>query len=36
MLYMANGGKITRVHGPYVSDEEVEEIVNHLKKQGKT
>ena len=35
MLYMANGGKITRVHGPYVSDEEVEEIVNHLKKQGK-
>ena len=35
MLYMANGGKITRVHGPYVSDEEVEEVVNHLKKQGK-
>ena len=35
MLYMANGGKITRVHGPYVSDEEVEEIVNHLKTQGK-
>ena len=35
MLYMANGGKITRVHGPYVSDEEVEKIVNHLKKQGK-
>ena len=34
MLYMANGGKITRVHGPYVSDEEVEEVVNHLKKQG--
>ncbi len=35
MLYMANGGKITRVHGPYVSDSEVEEVVNHLKKQGK-
>ena len=34
MLYMANGGKITRVHGPYVSDEEVEEVVNHLKSQG--
>ena len=34
MLYMANGGKITRVHGPYVSDEEVEEVVNHLKNQG--
>ena len=35
MLYMANGGKITRVHGPYVSDEEVEEVVSHLKKQSK-
>ena len=35
MLYMANGGKITRVHGPYVSDEEVEEVVSHLKKHGK-
>ena len=34
MLYMAGGGKITRVHGPFVSDEEVEEIVNHLKNQG--
>ena len=34
MLYMANGGKITRVHGPYVSDEEVEEVVCHLKNQG--
>ncbi|QHQ36387.1 DNA translocase FtsK [Algicella marina] len=34
MLYMAGGGKITRVHGPFVSDEEVEEIVNHLKLQG--
>ncbi len=34
MLYMANGGKITRVHGPYVSDEEVEEVVHHLKNQG--
>ena len=28
MLYMAGGAKITRVHGPFVSDEEVEEIVN--------
>lgn len=34
MLYMAGGGKITRVHGPFVSDEEVEEIVNHLKSFG--
>ncbi len=34
MLYMANGGKVTRVHGPFVSDAEVEEIVSHLKKQG--
>ena len=34
MLYMAGGGKITRVHAPFVSDEEVEEIVNHLKTFG--
>ena len=34
MLYMAGGSKITRVHGPFCSDEEVEEIVNHLKAQG--
>ncbi|MTH65817.1 DNA translocase FtsK [Paracoccus shanxieyensis] len=34
MLYMAGGSKITRVHGPFVSDEEVEEIVNHLKSFG--
>ncbi|OUS07671.1 cell division protein FtsK [Rhodobacterales bacterium 52_120_T64] len=34
MLYMAAGGKVTRVHGPFVSDEEVEEIVNFLKTQG--
>ncbi|MDP1668921.1 DNA translocase FtsK [Phaeovulum sp.] len=34
MLYMAGGGRITRVHGPFVSDEEVEEIVNHLKSFG--
>jgi len=34
MLYMAGGGRITRVHGPFVSDEEVEEIVNFLKAQG--
>ncbi|TDQ84267.1 DNA translocase FtsK [Dongia mobilis] len=34
MLYMANGGRITRVHGPFVSDREVESIVRFLKEQG--
>jgi S-DNA-T family DNA segregation ATPase FtsK/SpoIIIE len=34
MLYMAGGGRIQRVHGPFVSDEEVERIVAHLKLQG--
>ncbi len=34
MLFMAGGGRITRVHGPFVSDQEVEEIVNFLKSQG--
>ncbi|MGC9369098.1 MAG: DNA translocase FtsK [Paracoccaceae bacterium] len=34
MLYMAGGARITRVHGPFVSDEEVEEIVNYLKAYG--
>ncbi len=34
MLYMAGGAKITRVHGPFVSDEEVEEVVTHLKSFG--
>ena len=34
MLYMAGGGKVNRIHGPFVSDEEVEEIVNHLKSYG--
>ncbi len=34
MLYMAGGAKITRIHGPFVSDEEVEEVVNHLKSYG--
>ncbi|SON57557.1 DNA translocase FtsK [Hartmannibacter diazotrophicus] len=34
MLYMAGGGRIQRVHGPFVSDVEVEEIVAHLKTQG--
>jgi S-DNA-T family DNA segregation ATPase FtsK/SpoIIIE len=34
MLYMAGGGKIARVHGPFVSDNEVEEVVRHLRAQG--
>jgi DNA segregation ATPase FtsK/SpoIIIE, S-DNA-T family len=35
MLYMAGGGRIIRLHGPFVSDEEVEKIVKFLKAQGK-
>jgi DNA segregation ATPase FtsK/SpoIIIE, S-DNA-T family len=34
MLYMAGGGRISRLHGAFVSDSEVEHIVNHLKSQG--
>jgi S-DNA-T family DNA segregation ATPase FtsK/SpoIIIE len=34
MLYMAGGGRISRLHGPFVSDSEVEKIVDHLKSQG--
>ena len=34
MLYMAGGGRITRVHGPFVSVEEVEGVVEYLKTQG--
>jgi S-DNA-T family DNA segregation ATPase FtsK/SpoIIIE len=34
MLYMAGGGRITRVHGPFVSDTEVETLVAFLKAQG--
>lgn len=34
MLYMAPGGRITRVHGPFVSDDDVEKVVRFLKMQG--
>ncbi len=34
MLYMAPGGRITRVHGPFVSDSDVEKITSALKAQG--
>jgi len=34
MLFMAPGGRVTRVHGPFVSDGEVEQVVKALKEQG--
>ncbi|MEX0860334.1 MAG: DNA translocase FtsK 4TM domain-containing protein [Cucumibacter sp.] len=34
MLYMVGGGRIKRLHGPFVSDREVEDVVAHLKSQG--
>jgi len=34
MLYMAAGGRISRVHGPFVSDQEVEKVVEHLRSQA--
>lgn len=35
MLHMIGGGRIARVHGPFVSDSEVEAVVAHLKTQGR-
>jgi S-DNA-T family DNA segregation ATPase FtsK/SpoIIIE len=35
MLHMAGGGRISRVHGPFVRDEGVEKVVAHLKTQGR-
>ena len=35
MLYMAGGGRISRVHGPFVSDAEVEKVVTYLRTQGR-
>jgi DNA segregation ATPase FtsK/SpoIIIE, S-DNA-T family len=34
MLYMMAGGRIKRVHGPFVSDHEVEDVARFLKSQG--
>jgi S-DNA-T family DNA segregation ATPase FtsK/SpoIIIE len=34
LLYMQGGGRITRVHGPFVSDREVEDVVAYLREQG--
>ncbi|WP_455480630.1 DNA translocase FtsK 4TM domain-containing protein [Bartonella sp. B12(2025)] len=35
MLFMMGGGRIQRVHGPFVADEEVEQVVAHLKTQAR-
>lgn len=34
MLYQPNGGRTTRVHGPFASDDEVEAVVAHLRQVG--
>ncbi|MDD3837922.1 MAG: DNA translocase FtsK 4TM domain-containing protein [Phenylobacterium sp.] len=34
MLYMAGGGRITRLHGPFVADQEVEAVAKFLREQG--
>src|SRR5207342_2681721 len=34
MLYMMAGGRIRRIHGPFVTDHEVEDVVKFLKTQG--
>jgi S-DNA-T family DNA segregation ATPase FtsK/SpoIIIE len=35
MLYMASGTQVTRIHGPFVSDNEVEAVVKHIKSQAR-
>jgi DNA segregation ATPase FtsK/SpoIIIE, S-DNA-T family len=34
MLFMSGGGRIVRIHAPFVADDDVEKVVNHLKRQG--
>ena len=34
MLYMEGGGRITRIHGPFVDDDEVEQVASYLRQQG--
>ena len=34
LLFMAGGGRLTRVHGPFAADDEVEKVVKHIKSQG--
>ena len=33
MLFLSEGGRVTRVHGPFVSDSEVEKVVTHIRRQ---
>jgi len=35
MLYMPGGKQVARVHGPFVSDEEVEAVADHWRRQGR-
>jgi S-DNA-T family DNA segregation ATPase FtsK/SpoIIIE len=34
LLYSANGGKITRAHGPFISDKEIKSVIDYILKQG--
>jgi S-DNA-T family DNA segregation ATPase FtsK/SpoIIIE len=34
MLYMEGGGRVTRIHGPFVDDDEVEQVASYLRQQG--
>ena len=34
MLFMEGGGRVMRVHGPFVSDDEVQAVADFLRKQG--
>lgn len=34
MLYMSGGGRIERIHGAFLSDEDVEKVARYLKQQG--
>lgn len=34
MLYMAGGKGLTRIHGPFVSDDEVRRVADHWREQG--
>ena len=34
MLYMEGGGRIIRIHGPFVDDDEVEQVASYLRQQG--
>ena len=35
MLYLGQGGRVTRVHGPFVSDAEVERVTDFLRESGR-